>query len=137
MDLDEEVALKTSIIELNTGPVNQKSTEQTNPTPTPVQHKIVSDPRLRSKKQTPLSAKVQKSSSEPEVAAMTADELMQKAREQMAALAQMEANNEGTPAAVGVASGGVGPNTNTNSNNNSNNVNNKSQKIKIEWKKRK
>lgn len=143
MDLDEEVSgLRSTIIEVNASITPPVTADQNNPSTTSAKHKTVADPRLRSKRQTPLTKAEEPRAGEPPVAAMTADELMQKAREQMAALAQMEANNnnntKGSPAVTGVTSQPVSAVTSEPANSdNSSNVNNKSQKIKIEWKKRK
>jgi len=102
MDLDEDLTpAKSNIIEVNAPVNNAKAETKTGPQR--------SDPRLRSKKQTPLPSISQETGGNSQVAAMTADELMQKAREQMAALAQMEKTKDKPSGA----------------------------KIKIEWKKKK
>jgi ribosome assembly protein YihI (activator of Der GTPase) len=85
MDLDEEVTpTKSNIIEVN-APLNNANVESTAGSQT-----SITDPRLRSKKQTPLPSLSQETGGESQVTDMTADELMQKAREQMAVLAQTE-----------------------------------------------
>ena len=124
MDLDEDVSpQKSTIIEVNT-PVPVTTAAETSAQP-----KTATDPRLRSKKQTPLPSIAQESGSDSRVGAMTPDELMQKAREQMAALAQMEANSGSASTA--------NPTPNNNNNNQIKDNSNKSSKIKIQWKKRK
>jgi hypothetical protein len=83
MDLDEEVTpTKSNIIEVNT-PLNNASVESTAGSQT-----SITDARLRSKKQTSLPSLSQETGGESQVTDMTAGELMQEAREQMAALAQ-------------------------------------------------
>ena len=138
MDLDEEVTpLKSNIIEVNidvnTPPI-AITTNTTTDNDVGAQPKSVTDPRLRSKKQTPLPSIAQESGAEQQVTAMTADELMQKAREQMAALAQMEANSGTTSTTVAAT---PVSNTTTNSNQINDKNSNKSQKIKIQWKRKK
>jgi hypothetical protein len=82
MDLDDEVSpTKSNIIEVNAPAVNTKAAGPSSSR---------SDPRLRSRKQTPLPSLPGETGGEPQLAAMTADELMTKARQQMAALAKME-----------------------------------------------
>lgn len=85
MDLDEEVTpTKPTIIEVN-APISDP--EAAGPS-------SVTDPRLRSKKQTPLPSLPKGSSDESQIAAMANDELLRKAREQMAALAQMQQSED-------------------------------------------
>ena len=75
-DDDDDATVKSTIIEVN------------NPPPETLNPAMI-DPRLRSKKQKPLNI-TNEVDLQSQVAAMSADELMQKAKEQMAALAQME-----------------------------------------------
>jgi hypothetical protein len=85
MDLDEEVtSTKSNIIEVNT-PLNNANVDSTAGSQT-----SITDFRPRSKKQTTLPSLSKETGGESQVTDMTADELMQKAREQMAVLAQTE-----------------------------------------------
>jgi hypothetical protein len=141
MDLDEDVSqMKTTVLEVNTplsgsggsgtssgSNSNSGDTGATAATTAVGPKPPAIDPRLRSKKQTPLPSISQETGSDSHVAAMTSAELIEKAREQMAALAQME-GREGTPNdTTGAANASNSSNTNRNN----------SQKIKIEWKKKK